>query len=185
MGDCGAKWLWEDNPFKDASGHSETPKGHDHLPGLLPLRCSLSCPTKPAGSPFSPDCGDTISMGLFREVGVFQKYTDAQQEKIQLALEQVGLSSFLNAPLQALSGGQFQRVLFARLILQDAPVIFLDEPFTGVDMRTIQDLMTLMKSWVKEGRLVIAVLHDLDLVQDHFPQTLLFGSPFLHTGLNS
>src|SRR5207253_9819954 len=68
--------------------------------------------------------GDTIAMGLFREVGVFQNYTNAQRVKMQRALEQVGLSSFANTLLQALSGGQFQRVLFARLILQDAPVIF-------------------------------------------------------------
>ena len=126
--------------------------------------------------------GDTIAMGLFREVGVFPKYTDAQREKMRVALEQVGLPSFSNTPLQALSGGQFQRVLFARLILQDAPVIFLDEPFTGVDTQTIKDLMELLQLWVKEGRLVIAVLHDLDLVQDYFPQTLLLARHFYKWG---
>lgn len=127
--------------------------------------------------------GDTIAMGLFREVGIFRRYTNQQREKMQEALEQVGLSSFSKTPLQALSGGQFQRVLFARLILQDTPVIFLDEPFAGVDGRTIDDLMTLIHSWVKEGRLVIAVLHDLDLVQDNFPQTLLLARHFYRWGL--
>ncbi len=97
---------------------------------------------------------------------------------MQAALEQVGLSSFAKIPLQALSGGQFQRVLFARLILQDASVIFLDEPFAGVDGRTLEDLMELLHLWVKEGRLVLAVLHDLDLVEDHFPQTLLLARHF-------
>lgn len=126
--------------------------------------------------------GDTIAMGLFREVGVFQKFTTLQHKKMQMALEQVGLSSFSKTPLQALSGGQFQRVLFARLILQDAPVIFLDEPFTGVDAQTITDLMELLQLWVKEGRLVIAVLHDLDLVQDYFPHTLLLARHFYKWG---
>ncbi|MBA3813777.1 MAG: metal ABC transporter ATP-binding protein [Alphaproteobacteria bacterium] len=126
--------------------------------------------------------GDTIAMGLFREVGVFQRYSDIQREKMQAALDQVGLSSFWRTPLQALSGGQFQRVLFARLILQDAPVIFLDEPFTGVDAQTINDLMRLLELWVREGRLVIAVLHDLDLVQDYFPQTLLLARHFYKWG---
>jgi len=126
--------------------------------------------------------GDTIAMGLFREVGIFRKYTNEQREKMQEALEQVGLSSFANTPLQSLSGGQFQRVLFARLILQDAPVIFLDEPFTGIDGRTINDLMKLLQIWVKEGRLVIAVLHDMDLVQDFFPKTLLLARNFYKFG---
>lgn len=126
--------------------------------------------------------GDTIAMGLFREMGIFRKYKKEQREKMQEALEQVGLSSFAKTPLQALSGGQFQRVLFARLILQNAPIIFLDEPFTGVDGRTIEDLMVLLQMWVKEGRLVIAVLHDLDLVQDYFPQTLLLARHFYTWG---
>lgn len=127
--------------------------------------------------------GDTIAMGLFREVGVFHKYTYDQQEKMGRALEQVGLTAFAKTPLQALSGGQFQRVLFARVILQDAPVVFLDEPFTGVDAQTIGDLMKLLQLWVEEGRLVIAVLHDLDLVQDYFPQTLLLARHFYRWGL--
>lgn len=129
--------------------------------------------------------GDTIAMGLFREVGLFRKYTKAQREKMQDALEQVGLSSFAKTPLQALSGGQFQRVLFARLILQDSPVIFLDEPFTGVDRRTMEDLMELLTRWVQEGRLVIAVLHDLDLVQERFPHTLLLARHFYKAGLTA
>lgn len=127
--------------------------------------------------------GDTIAMGLFREVGIFRKYRKDQKERMQQALEQVGLTAFAKTPLQALSGGQFQRILFARLILQDAPVIFLDEPFTGVDGRTIEDLVKLLQVWVREGRLVIAVLHDLDIVQDHFPQTLLLARHFYKWGV--
>lgn len=129
--------------------------------------------------------GDTIAMGLFREVGIFRRYTKEQRYKMQNALDQVGLSAFAKTSLQALSGGQFQRVLFARLILQDAPVIFLDEPFTGVDGRTIEDLMKLLQTWVKEGRLVVAVLHDLDLVQDNFPKTLLLARQFYKCGPTS
>lgn len=126
--------------------------------------------------------GDTIAMGLFREVGIFRRYTKEQRDKMQAALEQVGLASFAKTPLQALSGGQFQRVLFARLILQDAPVIFLDEPFTGVDTRTIADLMKLVHVWVQEKRLVIAVLHDTALVNEHFPNTLLLARQFYREG---
>jgi zinc/manganese transport system ATP-binding protein len=126
--------------------------------------------------------GDTIAMGLFRQVGILRRYSKEQRLKMQEALDQVGLTSFARTPLQSLSGGQFQRVLFARLILQDAPVIFLDEPFTGVDGRTISDLMKLLQQWVKEGRLVIAVLHDMDLVQEFFPKTLLLARSYYQCG---
>lgn len=125
---------------------------------------------------------DTVAMGLFRRVGLFRSYTKEQKDKVQEALHKVGLSRFANVPLQALSGGQFQRVLFARLILQDASIILLDEPFTGVDNRTLEDLMLLLRQWVEEGRLVIVVLHHLDLVQKHFPQTLMLARHFYKTG---
>ena len=58
--------------------------------------------------------------------------------------------------------GQFQRVLFARLLLQDAQLILLDEPFNGIDARTCADLLRVVQRWHGEGRTVIAVLHDMD-----------------------
>ncbi|MBY0500486.1 MAG: metal ABC transporter ATP-binding protein [Alphaproteobacteria bacterium] len=150
--------------------------------GLCPCDVAYLAQQNQLDRRFPLTVGDTIAMGLFREVGLFRKYTKGQREKMQRALERVGLSNFAKVPLQALSGGQFQRVLFARLILQDAPVIFLDEPFAGVDGRTIEDLMGLLQSWVKEGRLVLAVLHDLDLVQDYFHKTLLLARHFYRWG---
>lgn len=153
--------------------------------GLCPCDVAYLAQQNQLDRRFPLTVGDTVSMGLFREVGIFRKYTKEQREKMQDALAEVGLASFSKTPLQALSGGQFQRVLFARLILQDAPVIFLDEPFTGVDGRTMEDLMKLLQKWVQEGRLVIAVLHDLDLVQDYFPETLLLARSYYRLGLTS
>lgn len=60
-------------------------------------------------------------------------------------------------------------------MLQDAQLILLDEPFNAVDERTVADLMVLIKAWVAEGRTVLAVLHDYELVRQHFPQTLLLA----------
>jgi zinc/manganese transport system ATP-binding protein len=168
--------------LKTLLGVQKPKQGEITFHGFCPCDVAYLAQQNQLDRRFPLTVGDTIAMGLFREVGVFQKFTTLQHEKMQLALEQVGLSSFAKTPLQALSGGQFQRVLFARLILQDAPVIFLDEPFTGVDAQTITDLMELLQLWVKEGRLVIAVLHDLDLVQDYFPQTLLLARHFYKWG---
>ena len=68
-----------------------------------------------------------------------------------------------------------QRALFARVLVQDAPVILLDEPFTAIDEQSVNDLMTLVTQLHAEGRTVVAVLHDLDLVRRHFPRTLLLA----------
>lgn len=157
-------------------------KGNLIFHGFCPCDIAYLAQQNQLDRRFPLTVGDTIAMGLFREVGIFRRYSKEQRVKMQDALDQVGLTAFAKTSLQALSGGQFQRVLFARLILQDAPVIFLDEPFTGVDGRTIEDLMRLIHSWVKEGRLVIAVLHDLDLVQENFPHTLLLARHFYKWG---
>jgi len=86
-----------------------------------------------------------------------------------------GLENLLKRSVEELSAGEFQRALFARLVLQDAAVILLDEPFASIDEATTEDLMGLVRRWHKEGRTVIAVLHDLDQVQQDFPTTLLLA----------
>jgi zinc/manganese transport system ATP-binding protein len=73
-------------------------------------------------------------------------------------------------------------VLFARLLLQDAGIILLDEPFTAIDARTTRDLIDIVTRWHGEGRTVIAVLHDFELVRAHFPQTLLLARELVGWG---
>jgi len=63
-------------------------------------------------------------------------------------------------------------VLFARTILQEASLILLDEPFTAVDAATVRLLLSVIEGWHAQGRTVIAVLHDMDIVRRHFPRTL-------------
>src|SRR6516164_6851419 len=74
-----------------------------------------------------------------------------------------------------LSGGQMQRMLFARLLLQDASVIVLDEPFNAVDAKTSADLFDLVRRWHGERRTVLTAMHDLDFVRANFPETLLLA----------
>ena len=85
----------------------------------------------------------------------------------------MGLQGLENRPVQALSAGQFQRLLFARTILQDAPVILLDEPFTAVDVATAKALLSVLQEWHALGRTLVVALHDMDVVHRHFPRTLL------------
>jgi zinc/manganese transport system ATP-binding protein len=118
---------------------------------------------------------DFVGTGLWRSTGFFGGMGKAARERILAALAAVGLNGFENRPIGTLSGGQMQRMLFARVLLQDARLIVLDEPFNAIDAKTSGDLLSLVRQWHAEGRTVIAALHDMDLVRGHFPQTLLLA----------
>lgn len=116
---------------------------------------------------------DLVAMGLWSRAGLFGRI--GAGEKIAEAIAAVGLTGFERRPIGTLSGGQMQRALFARLLLQDADTILLDEPFTAIDARTTADLLDLVRRWHGEKRTVIAVLHDIETVRRAFPQTLLLA----------
>jgi zinc/manganese transport system ATP-binding protein len=118
---------------------------------------------------------DLVAMGLWSRAGLFGGIGRAERAKVEEALAAVGLAGFERRPIATLSGGQMQRALFARLLLQDAAVILLDEPFTAIDAKTSADLLDLVRRWHSEARTVVAVLHDLDVVRRVFPETLLIG----------
>src|ERR671912_2416950 len=118
---------------------------------------------------------DLVAMGLWTRSGLFGGISARDRTQVEEALAAVGLVGFERRPLSTLSGGQMQRALFARLLLQDAPVILLDEPFTAIDAKTTADLLDLVRRWHDESRTVIAVLHDLDVVKRVFPETLLIA----------
>ncbi|MGJ4941536.1 metal ABC transporter ATP-binding protein [Bradyrhizobium sp. HKCCYLS1011] len=118
---------------------------------------------------------DFASTGLWRTVGPFGGIGKAARKLIAQAIAAVGLTGFENRSIGTLSGGQMQRMLFARVLLQDARVIVLDEPFNAMDASTSADLLRLVEHWHQEGRTVVAALHDLDMVRGHFPQTLLLA----------
>jgi zinc/manganese transport system ATP-binding protein len=126
---------------------------------------------------------DVVIMGLWHHVGLFKSIGDHHQKLTYQALETVGMADYADRLIGELSGGQLQRVLFARMILQDAPIILLDEPFSGVDRDTTQVLLNLMAKWHSQGRTIIAVLHDGHIVKDHFPTTLLLSQKVEAWGL--
>ncbi|MEO1076175.1 MAG: zinc ABC transporter ATP-binding protein AztA [Bacteroidota bacterium] len=125
---------------------------------------------------------DLVAMGLWREVGPFGSLGRAYHGRIAEAIAAVGLEGFEGRRIGALSGGQLQRALFARLLLQDASLVLLDEPFTAIDARTMVDLIGVVTRWHGEGRTVLAVLHDFELVREHFPQTLMLARELVAHG---
>lgn len=124
---------------------------------------------------FPIGCLETVALGLFAQRGAFRPIGSADLQRAGAALDAVGLRGFERRSLDTLSAGQFQRLLFARLMMQDAPVLLLDEPFNAVDARTEADLMALVEAWHRAGRTVVMVSHDLDLVRERCPQTLLLA----------
>lgn len=118
---------------------------------------------------------DLVTLGLWPRRGLLGRHTAEDREAVRRALEAVGLAGFDKRALDTLSGGQLQRALFARVLVQDADLILLDEPFNAIDARTVSDLVLLIKRWHGEGRTILVVVHDLDLVRHNFPETLLLA----------
>lgn len=125
---------------------------------------------------------DLVALGAWHRLGAWRGMDGAGRDAVEAALLAVGLAGSGHQPVNTLSGGQLRRALFARLMLRDAQVILLDEPFAAVDRATTEDLLALLHQWHDEGRTVIAVLHDLDMVRAHFPQSLLLAGQVVAWG---
>ena len=149
--------------------------GQIDMPSLSPRDIAYLPQQSEIDRSFPLSVEDLVGMGLWREVGAWRGLSRSHRTRITSALSAVGLEGFRTRTIGSLSGGQMQRVLFARLLLQEADVLLLDEPFTAIDARTVEDLLGVIHRWHGEGRTVIAVLHDFDIVKTHFPQTLMLA----------
>ncbi|MDO4903973.1 MAG: ABC transporter ATP-binding protein [Lautropia sp.] len=125
---------------------------------------------------------DMVASGLWHRCGVFGAVGRAERRLIDQALTTVGLEGYARRVLSALSGGEFQRVRFAQLMLQDARVVILDEPFVGIDVTTIEALLRLLAGWNAQGITIIAALHEQEIVRQWFPQTLLLAREMIGMG---
>jgi len=123
-----------------------------------------------------------VVSGYFQKTGAFRKISKEQQQNAKDAIEQVGLADFAERTLDSLSAGQFQRALFARLLVQDAKLILLDEPFTAVDEKTSKKLMSIIQEWHRQKRTVICVLHDFEQIRSFFPDCLLLARKLVAWG---
>jgi len=131
---------------------------------------------------FPLSVADVVMLGHWSKIGAFRGVNATQRAEVMSALAETGMTAFADRPIEALSVGQWQRVLFARLIVQNARVILLDEPFAAIDSRTAHDLTHILQHWQQESRTVIAVMHDLASVRFHFPQTMLLARELVAWG---
>lgn len=125
---------------------------------------------------------DFVALGAWSRIGLTRSLPASERERLSAAIERVGLSAHQQSSIGQLSGGQFQRALFARLVMQDAPVLLLDEPFAAVDAQTTIELMQLLREWHAAGRTIVAVLHDLPLVEREFPLAMILERQVLAHG---
>ena len=125
---------------------------------------------------------DCVLLGCWSAVGAWGGVSADMLARADAAIHTVGLEGFEGRAVGSLSSGQFQRVLFARLLMQDADLILLDEPFNAMDSRTTAALLDLIHQWHAQGRTVVAVLHDDAQVREHFDQTVLLARELVAWG---
>ena len=125
---------------------------------------------------------DCVLLGCWPASGTGGSVSAAQLARADAALHTVALQGFERRTVGSLSSGQLQRVLFARLLVQNADLILLDEPFNAVDSHTAARLMVLVQQWHRAGRTVLAVLHDDAQIHQHFKRTLLLARELVAHG---
>ncbi len=125
---------------------------------------------------------ELVAMGLWYEIGVFGGLNQTQRHRINQALERVQMDGFANRSIAQLSNGQLQRILFARMLVQDAQFLLLDEPFNAVDAKTTEALLSVLQDCRQQGKAIVAVLHDHQQVREHFPQTILLAKNIIAQG---
>ena len=118
---------------------------------------------------------DFVGTGLWRATGLFGGIGKAQREKIDRRSPPSVSPASRTAPSARSPAGRCSACCSRGVLLQDARLIVLDEPFNAIDGKTSADLLALVKHWHGEGRTVLAALHDIDLVRTHFPETLLLA----------
>ncbi|MDX2322043.1 MAG: ABC transporter ATP-binding protein [Moritella sp.] len=123
-----------------------------------------------------------VSAGAWQRTSFWRVFNRTEQKLLQQALAKVNLEDMAERQISQLSGGQFQRMLFARMLLQNADILLLDEPFSGIDAQTTELLMGVIQECQQQGNTVIAVIHDLALVQRYFPTTLLVATSLIAAG---
>ena len=125
---------------------------------------------------------ECVSLGIYPKIGLFKKLKKEDWKKVDYALKLVGLEEYSNRQISELSGGQFQRVLIARCLVQEAKYIFLDEPFIGIDSVSEEIIMNTLRKLRDNGHTILIVHHDLRKVHAYFDEVLLLNKKLISYG---
>lgn len=125
---------------------------------------------------------DVVLMGRYPHKKVFHRLKASDRTKAKDAMEELGITHLQKRQIGELSGGQQQRVFLARALCQEAEILFLDEPFVGVDITTEEKIITVLKRLASEGKTMLVVHHDLSTVPVYFDQVLLLNQRLIAYG---
>ncbi|WP_103173686.1 manganese/iron ABC transporter ATP-binding protein [Paracoccus sp. SY] len=125
---------------------------------------------------------DVVMMGRYGHMGFFRRARPIDRQAVDAALARVGMTDFRWRQIGELSGGQKKRVFLARAIAQEARVILLDEPFTGVDVKTEEAIIALLKAMREEGRVMLVSTHDLGSVPEYCDRVVMVKGTVLASG---
>ena len=168
--------------LKAVAGILPAVEGSIAMPGTVPGAIGYLPQQAEIDRSFPINVIDVVLLGLWRKLGPFRGIDRAGRQAALDALAALDIAHLAARPIAALSAGQFQRVLFARLLVQDARLLLLDEPFNAIDSRTTADLLRLIARWHAEGRTIICVLHDMEVVRAHFPDAILLARHLVAAG---
>ena len=125
---------------------------------------------------------DVVMMGRFPSKTIWQRMTALDHQKAKEAMEEIGILDLADRQIGALSGGQQQRVFLARVLCQEADILFLDEPFVGVDITTEEHIIRVLRKLADEGKTLLVVHHDLATVTNYFDQVILINQRIVAYG---
>ncbi|MDD9328843.1 MAG: ATP-binding cassette domain-containing protein, partial [Bartonella sp.] len=126
---------------------------------------------------------DVVLMGRYGHMNFFRYAREQDHEAVRIALERVNMLPFAKRQIGELSGGQKKRVFLARALAQQAKAILLDEPFTGVDIKTEDKIITLLQDLRKEGAVILVSTHNLDSVAEFCDRTILIKGTVVASGV--
>jgi len=125
---------------------------------------------------------DVVMLGAFPNMGLFRCPNKIHKNQVLDALQEVDMYNFAKSQIGELSGGQLQRVFLARVLMQDAQIIFLDEPFKGIDTDNEQKIIKILKRLREKGKTIIMIYHDLNNVADYFDEIIILNKEVVAYG---
>ncbi|ARV72329.1 manganese/iron ABC transporter ATP-binding protein [Vibrio campbellii] len=126
---------------------------------------------------------DVVMMGRYGHMGLLRIPKQTDHDMVTAALDRVNMTAFRKRQIGELSGGQKKRVFLARALAQESEVILLDEPFTGVDVQTEDQIMALLRDLRDEGKVMLVSTHNLGSVPDFCDRTVLINRTVLASGM--
>jgi len=178
----GANGAGKSTLLKSIMGQLKPSSGHVDLGQLSPKDIAYLPQSHQIDRKFPITVREFVSAGAWRRTGFWRVFSKTEKLSLEQALNKVNLHDVDERQISALSGGQFQRMLFARMLMQDAEILLLDEPFAAIDAQTTMDLMEVIHDCQSQGKTIITVIHDLALVNRFFPKVILLAKHLIGSG---